>query len=43
MFPGTDPINWSPRANRSMVKVLEIDRSRRRLALSVRRVLVDDE
>jgi ribosomal protein S1 len=25
-----------------MVKVMEIDRSRRRLALSVRRVLVDD-
>jgi small subunit ribosomal protein S1 len=40
--PGYRPDQLVAPGEQVMVKVLEIDRSRRRLALSVRRVLVDD-
>jgi small subunit ribosomal protein S1 len=40
--PGYRPDQLVAPGEQVMVKVMEIDRSRRRLALSVRRVLVDD-
>ena len=40
--PGYRPDQLVTPGEQLMVKVLEVDRRRRRLALSVRRVLVDD-
>ena len=40
--PGYRPDQLVTPGEQIMVKVLEVDRKRRRLALSVRRVLVDD-